>query len=62
MKTIDPTKKDKSGDEPASPEEIQEIVHPFPDEMNITEGSEFLDDVIRMHDQPYGETTVKENE
>ena len=62
MNTIDPTKKDNPGGEPISSEKIQEIVHPFPHEMNITEGSEFLDDGIRMNDQPFGETTVKENE
>jgi len=27
-------------------------VHPYPHEKNTTDGSEFLDDAIRMKDQP----------
>ena len=44
------------------PEKIQESIHLNQNEINITEGSEFLDDALRMKDQPLGETTVKENE
>jgi hypothetical protein len=46
----------------ASSEEIQESIYPEQHEINITEGSEFLDDGIRMKDQPLGETNTKENE
>jgi hypothetical protein len=31
-------------------------------EVNITDGGEFLDDTIRVKDQPLGETNIKENE
>ena len=43
-------------------EVIQEGVTPFQHDINITEGSEFLDDAIRTKDQPYNETTMKEDE
>ena len=43
-------------------EEVQESIYPPWHEMNITDGGEFLDDGIRMKDQPFGETNVKENE
>ena len=46
----------------ASSEEIQESIYPEQHEINITEGSEFLDDGIRTKDQPLGETNTKENE
>lgn len=48
---------------PRTPEEeTQESVIPFEHDINITEGSEFLDDAIRMKDQPYIETTTTEEE
>jgi hypothetical protein len=50
------------GSEHISGEEIQESIYPELQEENITEGSEFLDDAIRMKDQPLGETNAKENE
>jgi hypothetical protein len=47
----------------ASEEEaIQEGLYPFQHEQNITEGGEFLDDAIRMKDQPLLQTTAKGNE
>jgi hypothetical protein len=45
-----------------SSEGIQESIHIYPHEINITEGGEFLDDAIRTKDQPLGETTVKQND
>ena len=45
-----------------SVEEMQESIYPYLYELNITEGGEFLDDAIRMKDQPLSETTVKEKE
>lgn len=62
MSTIPFPRKADVGNEQASTEEAHEIVNPFPNEVNITDGGEFLDDGIRMKDQPFGETTVKENE
>jgi hypothetical protein len=39
-----------------SQEDIQETATPYEHEINITEGSEFLDDAIRTKEQPYVET------
>jgi hypothetical protein len=55
----------KNGDpniEMTSSEEIQESIYPYRREVNITDGGEFLDDAIRMKDQPLAETSVEENE
>ena len=41
-------------------EKNQEESFPFEHETNIADGGEFLDDGIRMKDQPLGETTIKE--
>jgi hypothetical protein len=35
-------------------EEIQLSTYPYLHEINITDGCEFLDDAIRMKDQPLG--------
>lgn len=43
-------------------EGIKENIYPYHHEINITDGGEFLDDAIRMKDQPLGETTAKGNE
>jgi len=40
------------------PGTIQENIYPFYHEVNITDGSEFLDDTLRMTDQPLGEVQV----
>jgi hypothetical protein len=40
-------------------EEIRKEIHTNRDEVNITDGGEFLDDAIRTKDQPLGELTVK---
>jgi hypothetical protein len=50
---------DPGAKQPAS-EAIQENINPFPHELNITDGGEFLDDGLRMKDQPLEET--EENE
>jgi hypothetical protein len=44
-----------------SEEEMQESIYPTHHEENITDGGEFLDDAIRMKDQPPGESN-KTNE
>jgi len=41
---------------------IQESIYPYHHDVNITDGGEFLDDTLRMKEQPLGETTVEENE
>jgi len=48
---------------PVSSEEFQESnkLFPFQHETNITEGSEFLDDGIRMTDRPLEEAPIKED-
>ena len=40
---------------------IQDNTNPYQHEINVTEGSEFLDDAIRTKDQLFGETILKEN-
>ena len=61
MNTIPFSQKEKHDDNEPS-DGIQQSIHIYKHEINITEGSEFLDDRIRMKDQPLCETTVKENE
>jgi hypothetical protein len=36
-------------------------IYPYQHEVNITDGGEFLDDAIRMEDQPFGKPNVNEN-
>ena len=62
MNTISFLQMRDPGNGPISEEEIQESIYPHHHEVNITDGGEFLDDAIRMKEQPLGETTVKENE
>ena len=37
-------------------------INPYPHEVNITDGSEFLDDAIRTRDQPLGEQRIQNSE
>lgn len=62
MNTIPSPQKGDSDKERILSEGVQESIHPYQHEINITDGGEFLDDAIRMKDQPFGETTVKKNE
>jgi hypothetical protein len=62
MKTISPSQKGDQNIELISSEEIQVSIYLYHHEINIVEGSEFLDDAIRMKDQPLEETNTKENE
>ena len=62
MNTILLYPKKDTGDEQTSSEKIQESTNPYGHEVNITDGGEFLDDGIRMKDQPFGEITTEENE
>lgn len=56
-----PSRKKDPNIEFHSSEEIQESIYPvhYPHhhEFNMVDGSETLDDAIRMKDQPFGETT-----
>ncbi|WP_152267293.1 hypothetical protein [Agriterribacter humi] len=61
MDTIFSAKKKDPGNERTLSEGIQESIYPYYHEANITDGSEFLDDAIRMKDQPLGETKEREN-
>lgn len=42
-------------------EEVQESINPDQHEINIADGGEFLDDALRMKEQPLGDTTRKDN-
>jgi hypothetical protein len=59
MNTDPSSQKENAGNEKPS-EEIQESIYPDQFEINITDGGEFLDDAIRMKDQPLEETNAKE--
>jgi hypothetical protein len=61
MNTIYSSQKADSDKELMLAEGIQETIYPDHHEINITDGGEFLDDAIRMKDQPFGEPTVKKN-
>ena len=62
MNTIPLSQKGDPNIELSSLQSIKESIHLDQHEINITDGGEFLDDAIRMKDQPLGETTMKENE
>jgi len=61
MNTIPSSLKEGPGNNKPS-EELQESIYPYQHEINITDGGEFLDDGIRMTDQTFGESNMKENE
>ena len=42
------------GKGPTPSEEISEPLYPYEHDINTSDGSEFLDDAIRMKDQPLG--------
>jgi len=46
-----PIQNDDPNKSKAPSEEIQESINPFHHEMNTSEGSEFLDDAIRMDEE-----------
>ena len=59
MNTFHSPQKRDPGADPISDEETLESIFPFRYEEYITDGGEFLDDAIRMKDQPLGETDKK---
>ena len=52
MNTILPPQHGDPGNGRISGEEMQESINPEHHEVNIADGAEFLDDGIRMKDQP----------
>jgi hypothetical protein len=73
MNTISSPQKGDANSERTSEEAIQESIRQHHHEVNMADGAEFLDDAIRMNDQPLvqnacahlvvvGETTVTGNE
>jgi hypothetical protein len=40
--------------------EIPETLYPYEHDINTSDGGEFLDDAIRMKEQPFGNTGVTE--
>lgn len=62
MNTISFPHKGDPGNGRTSKEDMQEITHQYNHELNISEGGEFLDDAIRMKDQPLRETGTIETE
>ena len=51
-------RKRKADHEQSAPEENQEGMTQYQHETNIADGAEFLDDAIRMKDQPLEETDL----
>lgn len=47
---------------PILSETFQESIYPRRPEIDITDGGEFLDDFMRMKDQPPGETITEDDE
>lgn len=62
MTPIHPPQKGDPGNPQRLPDEIQENISSYHHEENLMEGSEFLDDAIRMHEQPLGEPPAKQDE
>lgn len=60
MNTIPSPEKRDHVKERVLSEEIQESIHPYEPEINIADGGEFLDDALRMKEQPLVETNAKE--
>lgn len=60
MNTNPLSKKENPGISDLSPENAQVSIYAGLNEINIADGGEFLDDGIRMNDQPLGEKIVKE--
>lgn len=50
-KAIPNTQKEVPGKSKVQSEDVQQSINPFHHEMNTNEGSEFLDDAIRMDDE-----------
>jgi hypothetical protein len=59
MDAIFSPQKREQGNEPASDEGIEKSIPSLYHEINITEGGEFLDDALRMKDQPLEEPNEK---
>ena len=55
-------KKGKPDNERTEFEEPGDSIHLNQDDRNITDGGEFLDDALRMKEQPFGETKMDKEE
>lgn len=53
---------DDPGNKHPSSTDNQEEINPYGPELNIADGGEFLDDGIRMKDQPFEEGGMEEGE
>ena len=63
MSIIFSSQQSMHADEHASSKETQQSVTSYQLETrNIADGGEFLDDALRMKDQPFEDTDTKENE
>jgi hypothetical protein len=62
MNTISSTANGDSGNGHISEAEVQESIFPSHHEVNVTDGGEFLNDAIRMKDQPLEEPHRKDKE
>ncbi len=62
MNTDPSPRKGDTDKEQSLPDGVQESIYPYSHELNISDGGEFLDDGIRMRDQPYCEIDPEENE
>ena len=62
MNRISSAQKGDSRNGQISEAEVQESIYPYHHELNITDGGEFLDDAIRMKDQPFEEAYRKDKE
>jgi len=59
MNTILSPQKEEPDNDRISEEGIEKSIPPHYHEINVTEGGEFLDDAIRMKDQPLEEASEK---
>lgn len=62
MNTITFSQEGGPGNELNPDTPIMEFIYPYEYERNITDGGEFLDDALRMNDQPFGKTPAAQYE
>lgn len=61
MKAFSSSQKENT-DKDKAPEKPHDVVPPYPHEINIADGGEFLDDGIRTKEQPFGGPGAEEQE
>ena len=62
MNTMLFSQRDDPGNTKSPPEKNHEIINTYEHEINTEEGSEYLDDTIRIKEQPLEETASKDIE